>query len=422
MPPLRRKFSIDDYLTRHDKALGHLHDLDVFDEFKSYVTKYSLYDKALALYRYREEFIKGIFELYAQYLSRESKHKDAGIGSYMMQIFVIVIMVLILKAYEYLTDYSNASESYRLAQLWRESLSCATLIPLPPAQLEALARTIADCLTELKDYHSSANIYLDYLHDLETSTRMYCKGHHYADAIRILSLRNRSDLIDQIVDPCLGEGMAVITELLAECKSQINAQVLRIFELRIKKSDDPLAFFDGDLNGGADIPDNISLAATDASTTGGSLFTRYTNRTGTVDTNATRKTSKNRRREERKRARGKKGSVYEEEYLVNSCGRLIDRINSVGDEVQRLVMGLMRRGMRERAKAVEGTMIEVVNLCKRCVEEVFEREAVEDTVNGSINPRPKGPDGVLWDNQIETSKKKETPIVKDFERLTVLDG
>ena len=156
-----------------------------------------------------------------------------------------------------------------------------------------------------------------------------------------------------------------MTELLAECRRQINAQVPRVRELRTKKAEDPLAFFDGDVNGGADIPDNVSLAPTDASTTGGSLFTRYTNRTGTVGTNATRRTSKNRRREERKRARGKKGSVYEEEYLVNSVGRLIDRVNFVNNEVERLVIGLMRRGMRERARAVENAMVEVVETLQR---------------------------------------------------------
>ena len=224
-----------------------------------------------------------------------------------------------------------------------------------------------------------------------------------------------------------------MTELLAECKAQINAQVPRLRELRIKKSEEPLAFFDGggrEANG-VDIPDNISLAATDASTAGGgTLFTRYTNRTGTVGTNATRRTSKNRRREERKRARGKKGSVYEEEYLVNSIGRLIDRVNAVGDEVGRLVMGLMRMGMRERAKVVEGAMVDVVALCRGCVEEVFPHVSRAD-VEGEEgkrgehgdDKRPAGAEGVLWDSLEEMTQaggeRRERPVVKEFERLSL---
>ena len=214
-----------------------------------------------------------------------------------------------------------------------------------------------------------------------------------------------------------------MTELLADCKSQLNAQVPRIRELRAKKAEDPLAFFDGDVNDGADIPDNVSLAPTDASTTGGSLFTRYTNRTGTVATNATRRTSKNRRREERKRARGKKGSVYEEEYLVNSVGRLIDRVNVVNDEVERLVTGLMRRGMRERARAVENAMVEVVELCRGCVKEVFkdtaQKAAEADSEVQGEEGRPKGGEGVLWDT-LEGEKQREMPMIKDFARLSLL--
>lgn len=290
--------------------------------------------------------------------------------------------------------------------------------------MEAFARRIESSLLELKDYHSAATICVDYLHDIETAARLFCKGYFFADAIRILSLNKRPDLTDTLVDTGLAEGLGTMTELLAECKAQLNAQVPRLRELRIKKVEEPLAFYDGDVNDGADIPDNVSLAATDASTTGGSLFTRYTNNTGTVGTNATRRTSKNRKREERKRARGKKGSVYEEEYLVNSIGRLIDRVNSVGDEVGRLVVGLMRRGMRERAMAIQGAMTGVIELCKGCVAEVF--ESGKDSGQGAKEhteeeaTRFNGGDEGLWDG-VETSQaRKGAPPIKEFEMLSIL--
>ena len=327
-------------------------------------------------------------------------------------------------AYEYLRNYNAASESYRLAHFWKESLSCANLIPVGHSQLESLAKTIADSLVEQKDFYAAATVHLDYLQDVESSARLFCKGYHFADAIRILSLNNRSDLLEPVLDTGLVDGMATMVELLTECKAQLNAQVPRLRELRIKKTEEPLAFVDGNVNGGADVPDNVSLAGTEASTTGGSLFTRYTNQTGTVGTNATRKTSKNKRREERKRARGKKGSVYEEEYLVNSIGRLVDRVNVVNEEIGRLVMGLTRRGMRERAKAVESVMIDVVALCQGCLTEVYQREAqelpVEQRDNEISDGRPKGGDGVMWDSLEEVQVRKKAPVVKDFEKLSLL--
>ena len=404
MPMLRRQYSIDNHLGRFRKALRHLCDLSAFDEVKEYTKKHGLYPEALDFYRYQEDKLKEMMRLYADFLLQNGKFKEAGV------------------AYEYLNDYSPASEAFRQAHLWKESLSCATLIPLPQPQLRSLAQTLADTLSESKDFFSAAIIHLDYLADVPNAARIFCKGYFFADALRTVGLHQRSDLLESVIDTGLVDGMASMTELLADCKSQLNAQIPRLRDLRTKKAEDPLAFFDGDVNGGADIPDNVSLATTDASTMGGTLLTRYTNRTGTVGTNATRRTSKNRRREERKRARGKKGSVYEEEYLVNSVGRLIERINTVNEEVDRLVVGLMRRGMRERAGAVENAIVEVVELCKGCVDEVFKgdvKEAVEQKEGEEGEGRLKGGGGVLWDT-LEGDKRREAPVVRIFDRLSLL--
>ena len=399
MSVLRRQHSIDNHLGRFKKALRHLCELGAFDEVQDYTMKHKLYPEALDFYRYQEDNLREIMRLYADFLQQNGKFKEAGV------------------AYEYLGDCTSASEAFRQAHLWKESLSCATLIPLPQPQMRSLAQTLADTLSESKDFYSAATIHLDYLANIATAVRIFCKGYYFPDALRIVGLHQRPDLLESVIDVGLVEGMASMTELLADCKSQLNAQIPRIRELRAKKAEDPLGFFDGDVNGGPDIPDNVSLATTDASTMGGTLLTRYTNRTGTVGTNATRRTSKNRRKEDRKRARGKKGSVYEEEYLINSVGRLIDRINSVNEQVERLVVGLMRRGMRERAGAVEDAMVVVVELCKGCLDEVFKnnvKEVVEEEVN-----RPTGGEGVLWDT-LEGDKRREVPSVKDFDRLSIL--
>lgn len=296
---------------------------------------------------------------------------------------------------------------------------CAYSTTFDASQLHSLARSLADTLIESRDHFSAATIHLDYLSDIPTAARLFCNGYYFADALRIINLHNQTDLLESVLDVGLVEGMASMTELLANCKTQLVKQVPRVRELRTKKSEDPLAFFNGDATEGTDIPDNVSLAPTDASTTGGSLFTRYTNRTGTVGTNATRKTSKNRRKEERKKARGKQGSIYEEEYLVNSVGRLIERINLVNEEVERLVVGLMRRGMRERARAVENAMVEVVEICRECVEEVF---AVGEEKGGierkGDEERPKE-EGLVWDTW-EGEKRRKVPVIKEFKRLSLL--
>ncbi|KAJ4365102.1 putative elongator complex protein 1 [Neocucurbitaria cava] len=417
LPPLRRKFKIDDQLGRHAKALTHLNDLRVFDEVQSYVQQHALYREALNLYQYDNLHLREIMRLYADFLRANNKSKDAAL------------------AYEYLHDHASAWPCYRSANLWREALSSATLAGINGDELESIATSLADGLAESKDYLSASTITLDYLSDLSSATRLLCKGCHFSEAIRIATLRRQPELITAVIDPGLVERSAEMTEFLAEMKSQLLAQVPRLRELRTKKEENPMAFYDGMDDSGANIPDNISLAPTDT-TSGGTFMTRYTNQTGTVNTQATRKTSKNKRREERKRARGKKGTVYEEEYLTNSIERLVERINSMQDEIQRLIEGLVKRDMRERAEAVSNAVSEVLERCQDAIKEMYPpmvagagAQTGLETVNGTGGAlgatdgemlRPTGGDATLWDSLQEVGKKREAPVVKSFERLSLL--
>ncbi|KAL9097236.1 MAG: hypothetical protein Q9165_000663 [Trypethelium subeluteriae] len=421
-PPLRRKFTIDNDLSRHTKALHHLHALHAFDELLTYTTKHALYPQALTLYRYDPPHLTILTRHHASFLLSHS-HFHAG-----------------ALAYASLSDHAAAYPAYRAAGLWREALGCASLVPLPAEELKALARDLAEGLVEARDFQAAATVVREYGGDGPGAARLLCRGHWYAEAVRVIALQGggggggggdgvaRERLLEEVLDVGLVEGFAGMTELLAECKGQLGAQVPRLRELREKKVRDPLGFFEGGeaAGGGVDVPDNVSIAPTDASTTGGTFLTRYTGKTkGTLGTAVSRRSSKNRRREERKRAAGKKGSIYEEEYLVNSVRRLIERVNGVGEEVERLVEGLVRRGMRERARAVEEAMVEVTEACKGCIGEVFEvvdenKSAAEAEKGEIAEYRPSGGEGVLWESMEQAWKRQEPPVVKAFQRLSLL--
>ncbi|KAF5012920.1 hypothetical protein F66182_15227 [Fusarium sp. NRRL 66182] len=140
----------------------------------------------------------------------------------------------------------------------------------------------------------------------------------------------------------------------------------------------------------------------------------------------TRRTSKTRRREERKRAAGRKGTVYEEEYLVNSVRRLIERVNSTFDETTALIEGLLRRGMRERAVAVEKALQEVLGLCSSANREVFDSpteeqqkqpedaEQVAEQTGSTV-----GGDATFLES-IYAGEKRAAPVMKEFKKLALL--
>lgn len=417
-PELRRKFAIDDYLGRRERALQHLHTLNAFDEVQSYTTKYSLYPTALRLYRYDTQRHSILTNLYAAYLESQSKHREAGL------------------AYESLSNFTKATACYRAAGAisWRECLFTAQQQQTPPLSEEALAElatALADALWEAKDYTAAATVHLEYLDGLESAVRCLCKGYRFADAMRLVVLRHQTDLLTSAVDAGLADALSSSTEFLADCKAQLRAQVPRLDELRRKALEDPLAFYEGERPSAlADLPDDVSIAASSRVSTSASLFTRYTGKggsVGTVGSNVSRATSKNRRREEKKRARGRKGTVYEAEYLVNSVRRLVERVESSKGEVERLVFGLMRRGMAERARAVEALAEEVVEACRAAVKDVF-GEAITATgqqhqSEGSMMEdeyRPSGADGVLQASVDAVNATQVAPVITTFSKLSLL--
>ncbi|OJJ44722.1 hypothetical protein ASPZODRAFT_144677 [Penicilliopsis zonata CBS 506.65] len=422
LPELRRKFEIDNFLTRSDKALKHLHALGEYDELRAYAIKHVLYKEALDLYKYQPEQSKDITQVYATYLLEQSKYKEAAI------------------AYESLSMYEDAYKCYQRAHRWRESLFCATMASLSADEIRVHALNLAHTLTEeTRDYSAAAQIYAEHLQDIPTAAKLLCRGSRFDEATRLLALHGRQILVPEIVDQGLADAMGSMTDLLADCRSQLNAQVPRLRELRVRRATDPLAFFGGDSTAAtgngvdADIPDNVSLAPTDASTLAGrSMFTRYTGGTGkTGKTGSSRQTSRGRRREERKRARGKKGTVYEEEYLVNSVRRLFERVNTAVNEVETLVDSLLRRGMRERAAAVEKALAELLGMCAECREEVFETSAPEkqqdaDREEEAPNEEalvPRRGDAVFWESVLATSegsKAREAPVLKQMKKSALL--
>ena len=425
LPPLRRQYTIDNHLRNYSRALASLVALSEHNEAEAYTIKHSLYPTALDLYRYSPTHFTTITRHHAAHLASTSQSLAAA------------------TLYDSLGDHQSAYPLYALAYAWRESLTCATLIPVDPPQLTSLATSLATTLIdESRDYRAAATIHTDYLADIPTAARLLCRGSYFSDATRLLALHALSPLILSIIDPALLDKFSEILSLLSDCRSQLTSQVPRILDLRRIKNADPLAFFGGDptlLASGApgdsdgNIPDNISLAPTDSTLANHSLFTRYNSSSttpsrfaGTVASNMTHRTSKTRRKEERKRARGKKGSVYEEEYLVASVARLFTRVNDTHDEVRRLVWALRRRGMREQSLKVDEVMWEMQTGMEKARGEVWsenlktpeeqEGEGGEGLNGLNGERRPRGGEGVFWESQqgfeAEGGIRKEVPEVK----------
>jgi elongator complex protein 1 len=73
-------FTINDDLKRHSLALAALYDMGDFERLKDYTVKHQLYSPAIELCRHQAARFRAIMELFASFLNRTNKYKEAALG------------------------------------------------------------------------------------------------------------------------------------------------------------------------------------------------------------------------------------------------------------------------------------------------------------------------------------------------------
>ncbi|KAJ2806884.1 putative elongator complex protein 1, partial [Coemansia helicoidea] len=112
--------------------------------------------------------------------------------------------------------------------------------------------------------------------------------------------------------------------------------------------------------GGGEVPDNVEVMSGTASMA--SQFTTFTgtatNASMAMTGSAARRASKARmrRKEEKRCIRGRRDSIYEEAYLVDSVAKLIDRVRALQPSVRSLCLALIQVDRPRAAQQVHSAL------------------------------------------------------------------
>lgn len=348
-PMQLQRFQIDDHLKRYGKALkwlaqaGEAH----HERALQYLQRYRLFAEGLEVWSSDGKKWKQVQALYGDYLSDRNKWVDAAL------------------CYQLAGDVAKALSAFHSAGAWQDAFSLALSEKRPASEITSLASTMASRLEATARHAEAGRVKLEYGRDVEGAVESYSKANEITECRRICSAYNRLDLIETHVKPAALKTQENLIEDIEEMSEQLAKQMIRLKELREKKEEQPSAFYgEGD---GAGL-DNIDVQS-DTSTQI-TQFTRYTKaptHAGTMSSlSATSKGSarkgekKIKKREEKKKAVGKKGSVYEEDYLYESLGKLLgERLGGVQEEASRLLPNLIVLGPahRQAALVVHTTLI-----------------------------------------------------------------
>ncbi|KAI0076404.1 IkappaB kinase complex IKAP component [Panus rudis PR-1116 ss-1] len=324
-----QRFRIDDHLKRYEKALKNLSlaGSERFDEAMAYVEKHQLYDAALSIWRDTDKY-ETVLSLYGDWLFERREFRDAA--------FV----------YRKAKHAQKAMLAHERALDWQELFELAVLEGVSEGDISATAYRVAEDLSSKKRYQDSARVLLDYAKDVREAVISLVQGHSFSEARRIITLNSKLELLEDVIYPAALESRAQIAEEIGEMKEQLRKQVQRLRELRVKKIEEPDAFYgteDAELHD-VDVMTDVSMAPT--------AFTRYTVAPSTAS-RTSKRSSRSKRKMERKVGSGRKGTVDEEEYLLRSIAKLVGRFNATRNEGTHLLPHLFQFTEEHKAEGIE---------------------------------------------------------------------
>ncbi|GAA6015095.1 hypothetical protein JCM10207_008729 [Rhodosporidiobolus poonsookiae] len=301
LPHFLQRHKIDDHLGRHASALRNLAQAGEahFDDALEYAKTHGLYEVALEAYQGFGGRYEAVLCASAEHLFETSKYAEAGL------------------LFRLGGQPDKALLAYQRARAWQELFALALWTGVAEEDVKELAVEVAESLTGKRRYAEAARVLLEYGKDVEAAVQALCEGNLYSEAVRVVALHSRSDLLDSIVKPATLDQQQRLVDDFDDLTEKIEKQLSRLDELKAKCEQNPYNYYCIDDPTAA--LENVELAP-DGMSDAGTAFTRYTVAPTTMasSTRHSSKTAGSRRRQALKKAAGKKGSVYEEMYLLNS--------------------------------------------------------------------------------------------------------
>ncbi|ORY54599.1 IKI3 family-domain-containing protein [Leucosporidium creatinivorum] len=345
-----QRHRIDDHLGRHESALRNLAlaGPDRFEEALAYTIEHDLFTTALQAFKEDSTKYKIILCANAEYLVDHKKYTEAGL------LFALG------------GQPAQAISAYTKANAWQELFNLAmTEGKRTASEIKALAVDVADNLRAKRRFTEAGRVLLEYGRDVEAAVGALVEGAAFAEALRLTSLYNRRDLIETHIKPGTLEVESRLVDDFNELTEQVEKQVERLAELKEKRDANPYQYFC--LDDPTSAIDNVELQP-DGASDAGTAFTRYTaapttQATSRATSQRSSRTARSRRRAGIKKAAGKKGSIYEETYLLNSLKKSLEvRLAELQGETAALLPILLTLGSSSHRLAATNLQQELTTL------------------------------------------------------------
>ncbi|XP_053284778.1 elongator complex protein 1 isoform X2 [Pleuronectes platessa] len=344
LEPNYQRYTIDKHLKRYSKALLHLSKCgqEHFLEALQLVKEQKLYSEALRLFPAHSVQYKALSCSYAEHLVEQQQAEQAGL--------------LLWRCGESV----SALQAFASSSSWRNAICVAQQIPLPPDQLALLARDLAEKLTEQRRFSEAALLLDQYAKDCEEAILALITGAVWEEALRLIYMHNRQDITETNLRPALLEAVGTQTSFLEAQITMFTRHRTRLAVVREQKEKARLDMLDEE---GPDCPD-AELYSEASSVMTGSKYSQSNSRISS-------RSSKNRRKAERKKLSLKEGSPLEDRALMYALGEIITTVDKMREEVHNLLKGLVLFQYDKQAEKLQLSYDEALHMMEAALPEVW---------------------------------------------------
>ncbi|KAJ2467966.1 putative elongator complex protein 1, partial [Coemansia sp. RSA 2337] len=401
-----RRFKIDAQLGRAELAVEHLcaaymeanetsREEELWAEFTEYVDAQEMHRNAIRLLSGHRRFADACILLGERQASKREWSQAAA--SFLLG-----------------GAHTKAVDAFVQAKEWRAALAIASEPGVGSAQtVHDTAVSASAVLAEHHLFLDAATVLLEYTERDEDAVALLVRGAHWAEAVRSSLLRQRADLVETTVRPGLLEAQAALLEDIREISSTFTAKLERLREVRATPLEVLAAT--GQPGEADDSLDNIDVMsdttsmASQFSTFSATITNASSRMTGST---ARRLSKKNRRKEERRKVRGKKGSIYEEAYLVDSLAKLIDRVRVHQSAVRDMNWALIKFSWLKAAAELQSLFAGLVETVLECEKFVFDEQRMQMRLDANGIPEPVPLE--VNDQGLASQPKLPKPVLPTF--------
>uniref|UniRef100_A0A8C9WU90 Elongator complex protein 1 n=1 Tax=Scleropages formosus TaxID=113540 RepID=A0A8C9WU90_SCLFO len=357
MEPNYQRYTIDRHLRRYRKALNHLSKCgeEHFTECLNLVKDQRLYSEALQLYPPHSPQYKALSCAYAEYLVEQQQAEQAGL--------------LLWRCGE----MPRALQAFVSCCSWRHALCVAAKIPLPPNQLALLARDLAG--TAPPDG------------DCEEAISALIAGAAWEEALRLVGVPT-----SQPYTHCHRPSQCNQMSFLEGQKATFIRHKNRLSVVRELKEKARLELLDEDA---PDCPDSELFSEASSMITASATGSKYSHSNSRISA----RSSKNRRKAERKKYSLKEGSPLEDVALLHAL------TETLYTEVHSLLKALVLFGLDSQAQKLQQDYGEVLLLMEASIPEVWPEGQQQSSVPVT------GPNSTANSIMASYQQQKPSPLV-----------